>query len=52
MLSYNAHERFMQHSIPIPTVRLRQVADNAMAIDLLVYLCYRLPLIARGESSS
>jgi len=50
MLSHNAHERFTQHSIPIPTVRLRQVANNAMAIDLLVYLCYRLPLISRGES--
>lgn len=45
MLSHNAHERFTQHSIPIPTVRLRQVAHNAMAIDILVYLCYRLPLI-------
>ena len=50
MLSQNAHERFTRHSIPIPTARLRQVAHNAMAIDILVYLCYRLPLISRAES--
>ena len=50
MLSHNAYERFTRHSIPIPTVRLRQVAHNAMAIDILVYLCYRLPLISKGNS--
>jgi len=50
MLSRNAYERFTRHSIPIPTARLRQVAHNAMAIDILVYLCYRLPLISHGES--
>lgn len=50
MLSQNAHERFTRHSIPIPTARLRQVAHNAMAIDILVYLCYRLPLISPAES--
>lgn len=45
MLSHNAYERFTHHSIPIPTMRLRQVANNAMAIDILAYLCYRLPMI-------
>lgn len=49
-LSSNAFERFTHHSIPIPTVRLREVAHNAMAIDLLVFLCYRLPLISPGET--
>lgn len=50
MLSQNAYDRFTRHSIPVPTARLRQVAHNAMAIDILVYLCYRLPLLSRGES--
>lgn len=50
MLSQNAYDRFTRHSIPVPTARLRQVAHNAMAIDILVYLCYRLPLITHGES--
>ncbi|WP_375458564.1 replication protein RepA [uncultured Enterovirga sp.] len=50
MLSRNAHERFTRHSIPIPTGRLRQVAHNAMAIDILVYLCYRLPMISHDDS--
>ena len=50
MLSRNAHERFTRHSIPIPTSRLRQVAHNAMAIDILVYLCYRLPMISHDDS--
>jgi Plasmid encoded RepA protein len=45
MLSHNAYERFTRHSIPIPTMRLRQVSNNAMAIDILAYLCYRLPMI-------
>ena len=50
MLSRNAHERFTRHSLPIPTGRLRQVAHNAMAIDILVYLCYRLPMISHDDS--
>ena len=50
MLSQNAYDRFTRHSIPVPTARLRQVAHNAMAIDILVYLCYRLPLISVAGS--
>ncbi|NGM37299.1 MULTISPECIES: replication protein RepA [Methylobacterium] len=50
MLSQNAYDRFTRHSIPVPTARLKQVAHNAMAIDILVYLCYRLPLLSHGES--
>ena len=45
LLSETAFERFRNQSIPIPTTRLRQVAHNAMAIDILTFLCYRLPLI-------
>jgi len=45
MLSQTAFDRFRNQSIPIPTTRLRQVAHNAMAIDILTLLCYRLPLI-------
>jgi|SRR5579884_269888 len=45
LLSQTAFDRFRNHSIPIPTARLRQVAHNAMAIDILTFLCYRLPLI-------
>ena len=36
--------------IPIPTTRLRQVAHNAMAIDILTLLCYRLPLIEENST--
>lgn len=45
LLSQTAFDRFRHRSIPIPTARLRQVAHNAMAIDILTFLCYRLPLI-------
>ncbi len=45
LLSQTAFDRFRNHSIPIPTTCLRQVAHNAMAIDILTFLCYRLPLI-------
>jgi len=45
LLSQTAFDRFRNQSIPIPTTRLRQVAHNAMAIDILTLLCYRLPLI-------
>lgn len=49
-LSVNAFERFRNHSVAVPTARLRQVAHNALSIDLLVYFCFRLPLIEKGES--
>jgi hypothetical protein len=50
LLTPTAFERFRNQSIPIPTTRLRRVAHNAMAIDILTLLCYRLPSIAPNES--
>ena len=50
LLSQTAFERFRNQSIPIPTTRLRQVAHNAMAIDILTLLCYRLPLIEANST--
>jgi hypothetical protein len=32
-------------------VRLREVANNAMAIDILVYLSYRLPTLSHDDSA-
>jgi len=48
-LSRNAFDRFRENGIAIPTQRLTRVSHSAMAIDTLVFLCYRLPLIERGE---
>jgi len=50
LLSQTAFDRFRNQSIPIPTTRLRQVAHNAMAIDILTLLCYRLPLIEANST--
>ena len=50
LLSQTAFDRFRNQSIPIPTTRLRQVAHNAMAIDILTLLCYRLPLIEENST--
>jgi hypothetical protein len=50
LLSQTAFDRFRNQSIPIPTARLRQVAHNAMAIDILTLLCYRLPLIEANST--
>ena len=52
LLSETAFERFRNQSIPIPTTRLRQVAHNAMAIDILTFLCYRLPLIEPNSAET
>jgi len=49
-LSQVAYERFTTNSIPIPTARLAKISHNAMAIDVFLYLCYRLPLIGPGDS--
>jgi hypothetical protein len=49
-LSQKAYDRFIQHAIPVPTARLAEIANSAMAIDIFMYLCYRLPLIPSGES--
>jgi hypothetical protein len=50
MLSSGAFQLFRRNAIAVPTERLAQVSNSAMAIDLLVFLCYRLPLLTRGES--
>jgi hypothetical protein len=50
-LTHNTYDRFMNDAIPIPTVRLREVANNAMAIDILVYLSYRLPMLSRHDTA-
>ena len=52
LLSETAFERFRNQSVPIPTARLRQVAHNAMAIDILTFLCYRLPLIEPNSAET
>ena len=50
-LSQRAYDRFTgRDAIPIPTSRLAEVSHSAMAIDTLVYLCYRLPEIPTGDS--
>lgn len=48
-LSLKAYERFSNHAIPVPTARLAEIANSAMAIDIFVFLCYRLPLITPQE---
>lgn len=50
-LTHNTYDRFLNDAIPIPTVRLREVANNAMAIDILVYLSYRLPTLSRHDTA-
>lgn len=50
-LTHNTYDRFLNDAIPIPTVRLREVANNAMAIDILVYLSYRLPTLSRADTA-
>ena len=50
-LSENAFRRFSSDDVvPVSTEALRSVATSAMAIDILVYLHYRLPFIGQGES--
>lgn len=49
-LTRTAYDRFKHHSIPIPSARLRKVAQSPMAIDIFVYLCYTLPHIQAGET--
>lgn len=48
-LSHVAYDRFTNHGIPVPTSRLAKIAHSAMAIDIFLFLCYRLPLIPPGE---
>ncbi len=50
-LSQVAHDRFSSNdSIPISTESLRKISSSALAIDIYLYLCYRLPLLSHGES--
>ena len=49
-LSANAYDRFTGNDvIAVSTESLRQISNNAMAIDLLMFLSYKLPIIPRGE---
>lgn len=50
LLTQKAFSRFRNDGIPLPTARLAQIANNAMAIDLFVFLCYRLPTVPKGET--
>ena len=50
-LSAKAHSRFMSNDvIPVSNEALRKIANNAMSIDLLLYMHYKLPFISPGES--
>ncbi|MEI7607844.1 MAG: replication protein RepA [Rhodospirillaceae bacterium] len=50
-LSTRAYEEFCGPAvIPVSTQALRTIANNAMAIDLYLYLSYRLPSIPPGET--
>jgi hypothetical protein len=49
LLTQNAYDRLSRHTVPIPTERIRGVANNALALDTLAYLCYRLPEVPAGN---
>ncbi len=50
-LSSKAYERFTgQGVIPVSTEALRKISHNAMAIDIFLYLSYKLPLISLGDT--
>jgi hypothetical protein len=49
-LTEKALIRFREYGVPIPTSRLTAIANNATAIDLFVFLCYRLPQLSPAES--
>lgn len=50
-LSEKAYRRFTSNDvIPVATEALRKISSSAMAIDILLYLSYRLPLIGKGDS--
>lgn len=49
-LSANAYNRFTGNDvIAVSTDSLRQISNNAMAIDLFLFLSYKLPIIPRGQ---
>jgi hypothetical protein len=49
-LSPEALRQFTSNAIPIPAERLGTVSNNPTAIDLLVYLCYRLPMLGPNST--
>ena len=49
-LSPEALRQFTSNAIPIPAERLGMVSNNPTAIDLLVYLCYRLPMLGPNST--
>jgi hypothetical protein len=50
VLTESAWKRFGRDLVPVPATRLRKVAHSPTAIDLFLYLSYRLPLISRGDT--
>jgi len=49
VLTENACRRFERDVVPIPMDRLRKIAHSATAIDIFLFLSYRLPLIPKGR---
>jgi hypothetical protein len=49
-LSQSAFDHFRNDSVPIPTSRLPMVAHSALSLDILAYLCYRLPMLPKRDS--
>jgi len=49
LLTSKAYDRFSHHAIPVPTARLAMIAHSAMALDIFMFLCYRLPLLSPQE---
>ena len=51
-LSDKAFQRFSgRDAIPVPTQALRTIANNSMAIDLFVYMLFKLRVIPEGETT-
>ena len=49
-LSDNAYRRFSgRDAIPVPTQALRTISNNSMAIDLFIFMLFRLRTISEGE---
>lgn len=49
VLTETAWKRFGRDIVPVPASRLRKVAHSPTAIDLFLYLSYRLPRIEKGD---
>ena len=50
VLTDKAWTRFRRESVPIPKARLREIASSAPAIDIFLYLSYKLPLLQTNET--